>query len=608
MFAGLSGMVEDAKSLTDRIKRRDEAGTPDQARTSGGHAAPDPRSSPSLARVSGQPGAPSQHAAPATPPRPAAAHDPRHPGDHSGASPLSRGSAAPAHADPAANSRPDPGDLLSATAAEPHAHESHSHDATPQHAAAVEAVPAADLMDFGTFADGGAPELAPASSHAADSSDPFGGAAGSSLQGSSDPAPALQHHTSTQPSVVPGPAGQDDLMDFGAFVTDASPKEAPGAAAVTQEPPSHADTDGAVGGQGGQGTHEPQAQDGPTSREVHEAIEVSKPHDAPKASDKAHAPESATPTVPVATGGVPRAATAGPAPDRPGQAGPVARLATQPQPGPAGGPSSQQPAPAGKAAAGRAAAPTAAEGGKDAPAASRGIGVNLGMSMGMGMFRRGEHKPQGSVGSAAALEGADGGRAAELEAELSRVRGELERAKDEARKAEGRFEAMRRERDELADNLQGMAGAADERDDLRMRIAALEADAAAAGMGGNVGAASHQIHALETARDAAQAELAAAQEAITALETRLRVAEKEATKAARALEDERRKSAKARAAFLEELDQLLNAGDSGNRSLWPRTVRRLVERVEEAAEAEAQGRVAEAQDAVEAQMSRRVEE
>ena len=29
-----------------------------------------------------------------------------------------------------------------------------------------------------------------------------------------------------------------------------------------------------------------------------------------------------------------------------------------------------------------------------------------------------------------------------------------------------------------------MAGAADERDDLRMRIAALEADAAAAGMGG----------------------------------------------------------------------------------------------------------------------------
>lgn len=78
--------------------------------------------------------------------------------------------------------------------------------------------------------------------------------------------------------------------------------------------------------------------------------------------------------------------------------------------------------------------------------------------------------------------------------------------------------------------------------------------------------------------------------------------------AARALEDERRKSAKARAAFLEELDQLLNAGDSGNRSLWPRTVRRLVERVEEAAEAEAQGRVAEAQDAVEAQMSRRVEE
>ena len=46
-----------------------------------------------------------------------------------------------------------------------------------------------------------------------------------------------------------------------------------------------------------------------------------------------------------------------------------------------------------------------------------------------------------------------------------------------------------------------------------------------------MGAASSQIHALETARDAAQAELAAAQEAITALETRLRVAEKEATKA-----------------------------------------------------------------------------
>lgn len=77
--------------------------------------------------------------------------------------------------------------------------------------------------------------------------------------------------------------------------------------------------------------------------------------------------------------------------------------------------------------------------------------------------------------------------------------------------------------------------------------------------------------------------------------------------AAKALEDEKKKASSARGAFLEELDGILHSSSS-ERSLWPRTVRRLVERVEEEAMARGETRAREAEEAVEKRLWAKLKE